>query len=88
MTNPLATKLPMKNYLTIAVLLVVFIASLGMAQSVTITESPRPFSATAPENWSRLPPATGNSRLKFVSPSGTPYAECAVIVKTLPALTG
>lgn len=88
MTNPLATNAIMKRYLSKAVLLAVFIAPLAAAQSVTITESPRPFSATAPANWSRQPPATGNSRLKFVSPSGTPYAECAVIVKTLPALRG
>ena len=88
MTNPPTTNAIMKRYLSIAVLLAVFIAPLAAAQSVTITESPRPFSATAPANWSRQPPATGNSRLKFVSPSGTPYAECAVIVKTLPALRG
>ena len=88
MTNPLATNASIRRYLSIAVLLAVFIAPLSAAQSVTVTESPRPFSATAPADWSRQPPATGNSRVKFVSPSGTPYAECAVIVKTLPALRG
>lgn len=88
MTNPFATNISMKRYLSITVLLAVFIDPLAAAQSITITESPKPFSAKAPANWSRQPPATGNSRLKFVSPSGTPYAECAVIVKTLPALRG
>lgn len=78
----------MKRYLSITVLLAVLIAPLAAAQSVTITDSPSPFSAKAPANWSRQPPATGNSRLKFVSPSGTPHAECAVIVKTAPVLRG
>ena len=79
----------MKCNVAIAVLLiaVAFVRDVR-AQSVTITDSPRPFSATAPAGWSRQPPATGNSRLKYVSPNGTPYAECAVIVKTIPAMRG
>lgn len=88
MTTPHATNVGMKRYLLIAVLLAVFIAPSVAAQSVTITDSPSPFSATAPTGWSRQPPGTGNSRLKFVSPSGTPHAECAVIVKTSSALRG
>jgi hypothetical protein len=51
------------------------------AESSVFVESPAPFSATAPMTWVRMPPATGSSQLKFVSPSGTPHAECAVIVK-------
>jgi hypothetical protein len=79
----------MRRYLAIAALLACLVVVPGVrAQSVTITDSPRSFFATAPAGWSRQPPATGNSRLKYASPSGTPYAECAVIVKTLPALRG
>ena len=58
------------------------------AQTATVTDSLGPFSAVAPAGWSRQPPATGNSRLKYVSPRGAPYAECAVIVKAIPALRG
>lgn len=78
----------MRYCLAITALLTGLVAIDVGAQSVTITDSPRSFSATGPAGWSRQPPATGNSRLKYASPSGTPYAECAVIVKTLPALRG
>jgi hypothetical protein len=73
------------------VLLVMLLARIGhsmaQAQSVTITESPGAFSARSPTGWSRQP-ATGDARLKFVSPEGKPYAECAVLVKTRPSLRG
>lgn len=78
----------MIRYLTIATLLTTLVVVDARAQSVTVTDSPGPFSAMAPAGWSRQPPATGSSRLKYASPSGTPYAECAVIVKSIPALRG
>ena len=78
----------MTRYATIVFLLAASIVVDVRAQSITITDSPRAFSAMAPAGWSRQPTATGNSRLKYVSPRGTPYAECAVIVKSIPALRG
>ena len=75
--------------LSISILLAGVIgASCAHAESVTITDAPAAFSASGPAGWSRQPPATGNSRLKYASPSGTPYAECAVIVNTSSALRG
>ncbi len=74
--------------LTLAIVMLAVAVADVNAQTVTITDSPRSFSASAPAGWSRQPPATGNSRLKYVSPKGTPYAECAVIVKTISALRG
>jgi hypothetical protein len=58
------------------------------AATVTITDSPGAFSADGPAGWSRQPAGGGDSRLKFVSPEGTPYAECVVIVKAVPSLRG
>jgi len=85
--NCTLTKPPMKRCLSIATLLASAIGACGAhAESVTITDSPVAFSAIGPAGWSRQPPATGNSRLKYASPSDAPYAECAVIVKTFPAL--
>ncbi|MCX7168151.1 MAG: hypothetical protein NTV11_18010 [Rhodocyclales bacterium] len=51
------------------------------AQVVQVENSPRRFSVIAPTSWIRQPTTTGNSRVKFVSPPKTPYAECAVIVQ-------
>ena len=65
-----------------------FTATPVAAQIVTVTDAPRAFSIASPTGWTRQPPATGNSRLKFVSPPGTPYAERAVIVQELPSLRG
>jgi hypothetical protein len=85
--NRTLTQPSMKRYFSIAILLAGAIGPCGVhAESVTITDSPAAFAAIGPAGWSRQPPATGNSRLKYVSPSDTPYAECAVIVKTFPAL--
>jgi len=55
-------------------------------QVVSVKNSPRPFSVVAPASWIQQPPSTGNSRIKFISPSGTPSAECAVIVQEYPIL--
>jgi len=51
------------------------------AQAVNVTNSPRSFTVIPPTSWVQQPTSTGNSRIKFVAPSGTPYAECAVIVQ-------
>jgi hypothetical protein len=58
------------------------------AQTVQVKNSPRPFSIVAPSSWTQQPTTTGNSRIKFVSPAGTPAAECAVIVQAFPGLKG
>ena len=55
------------------------------AQAVSVKNSPRPFSIVPPTSWVQKPTSTGNSRIKFVAPSGTPYAECAVIVQEYPS---
>lgn len=57
------------------------------AQTVRIDNSPRPFTAVAPTSWTEQATATGNSRVKFASPAGTPAAECAVIVKEFSGLS-
>jgi len=54
------------------------------AQTVNVTDSPRPFTVVPPTSWVQQPTSTGNSRIKFVAPSGTPYAECTVIVQEYP----
>ncbi len=56
------------------------------AQTIIINNSPRPFSVVPPTSWIQRPTSTGNSRVKFVAPPGTPSAECAVIVKELPII--
>ena len=60
----------------------------AQAVPVTITDSPAAFSADGPAGWSRQPAGGGDSRLKFVSPKGAPYAECIVIVQAAPSLRG
>ena len=66
----------------------VLIGTTTEAQSLMVVNSPRPFSVVAPATWVQQPTTTGNSRVKFSSPSGTPRAECAVIVIDSPALRG
>lgn len=58
------------------------------AQPVQVDNSPRPFTVVPPSSWIQQPTTTGNSRIKFAAPSGTPAAECAVIVKEFPGLMG
>ncbi len=58
------------------------------AQSVKVENSPRPFTVVAPTSWVQQPTSTGNSRIKFSAPIGTPAAECAVIVQVYPGLKG
>lgn len=65
-----------------------FIATQAIAQTINVQNSPRPFSVVAPTSWVQQPTSTGNSRVKFAAPSGTPAAECALIVKDFPALRG
>lgn len=64
------------------------VGSQAYAQTVTINDSPRPFSVKAPKSWVQQPTSTGNSRVRFVSPNVTPPAECAVIAKELSLLRG
>ena len=63
-------------------------ATLSRAQTVKIQNSPRPFTVVSPTSWVQQPTSTGNSRIKFAAPSGTPAAECAVIVMDFPGLRG
>jgi hypothetical protein len=63
-------------------------AAKAMAQTVNVQNSPRPFTVVAPASWVLQATTTGNSRIKFASPSGAPAAECAVIVKDFPGLRG
>lgn len=58
----------------------------AIAQTVVITNSPRQFSVVSPKSWTQQPTTTGNSRVRFFSPPGTPPAECAVIVQEYPSL--
>jgi len=73
----------MKKILLIAFFL--FISNQILAQTVSIKNSPRPFTIIPPTSWVQQPTSTGNSRIKFVAPYGTPYAECAVIVQEYPS---
>lgn len=65
-----------------------FVATQAIAQAVKVQNTPRPFTAVSPTSWVQQPTTTGNSRIKFAAPSGTPTAECAVIVKEFPGLRG
>ena len=56
------------------------------AETVTVENSPRSFTVVAPASWIQQPTTTGSSRIKFSAPSGTPLAECSVIVKEFPGL--
>lgn len=58
------------------------------AQPVPVDNVPQPFTVVAPNSWIQQPTTTGNSRIKFAAPSGTPAAECAVIIKEFPELRG
>lgn len=65
-----------------------FVTTQAIAQAVRVQNSPRPFTVVSPTAWVQQPTSTGNSRIKFAAPSGTPAAECAVIVKEFPGLKG
>jgi hypothetical protein len=54
---------------------------------IAISNVLRPFTVKPITSWVQVPPTTGNSRVKFVSPDGTPRAECAVIVQEYPQLS-
>ena len=73
----------MHNFISVAFILSIFISPFAQAQKVTITDSPRHFTAKIPENWVRLPPESGNARLIVTSPNNSPLADCSVIVKTI-----
>ena len=63
-----------------------FVATLAIAKTVKVQNSPRPFTVVPPDSWEQQPTLTGNSRIKFTSPLGTPPATCAVIVIEIPQL--
>ena len=69
-------------------LAVISVASLASDQAIRVDSSPRPFAVVSPQGWKQQPTTTGNSRVKFASPAGTPNAECAVIVQELSGLKG
>lgn len=56
------------------------------AQTVVIKNSPRQFSVAIPTGWVNKPSLTANTRIAFMSPKGTPSAECAVTVQEFHAL--
>lgn len=60
----------------------------ALAQTVYVKNAPRTFTTVMPTSWTKEVTSTGNSRVKFASPQGTPPAECAVIVLDLPVLRG
>lgn len=64
------------------------IAATVAAQPIVIDTGGVVFSVAAPTGWRRETPSTPNSRVRFISPAKTPYAECAVIVQDMPALRG
>lgn len=64
------------------------IAATAAAQPIVIDTGRAAFSIAAPAGWRRETPSTPNSRVRFISPANTPYAECAVIVQDMPALNG
>lgn len=51
------------------------------AEVFKVSNSPRTFTVVSPSSWVQQPSMTGNSRIKFSSPRGTPPAECAIIVQ-------
>ena len=53
----------------------------------TFTNQEFGFTFQYPVAWTVQPPGTPNSRAKVVSPKGSPYAECAVIVQRYPQLS-
>lgn len=83
----LETSLMKRTFYCLSVAGLIFF-SIGQvsAQTIIISNSPRPFSVVPPTSWIQRPTSTGNSRVKFVAPPGTPVAECAVIVKEIPSL--
>ena len=52
---------------------------LSFSQPVRTTNAPRPFTVVPPATWVRGPIVTGNTRIAFNSPKGTPHAECSVL---------
>lgn len=56
-----------------------YAATDSSAQVVRVTNAPRPFSVVSPSTWVPGPIVTGNTRVAFNSPKGTPHAECAVL---------
>ncbi len=62
----------------------VLTSSQVFAQTVSVKNSPRPFTIIPPTSWVQQPTSTGNSRVKFAAPPGAPAAECAVIVQEYP----
>ena len=85
--SPATINKKIKRYLSIAVFSA-FFASTAAAQTVTITNTPRPFSAKTPAKWVLQPLKSGNVKLDFQSPRGTPQAGCTVVVQTLTGLRG
>lgn len=89
-TNRLIQDINMKKiYLLLKIFVIYCFFITGVfAQTVRVTNSPRQFTVVPPNSWIQKSTTTGNSRVKFVSPAGTPYAECSVIVQEQSILTG
>lgn len=50
----------------------------AIAESLTVTNAPRPFSIVVPVSWKKAPNMTANTRVSYSSPSGRLLANCAV----------
>lgn len=78
-----------KIYLLLLIFVIYcFLVTGVFAQTVRVANSPRQFTVVPPNSWIQKSTTTGNSRIKFVSPTGTPFAECAVIVQEQSNLAG
>jgi hypothetical protein len=78
-----------KYFLLLSVFLfgcIFFATTQVIAETISIKNSPRPFTIVPPSSWTQQPTTTGNSRIRFHSPVKTPSAECAVIVQEYPGL--
>lgn len=67
------------------ILMMLYAANSLAENRVLISDARLSFYITAPTNWVRAPTGTQNSKVKFMSPDGTPVATCAVIVQYMPS---
>jgi len=51
------------------------------AETIYLDSANRSFNVISPRTWQRSQITTPNSKVKFISPPGTPEASCAVIVQ-------
>lgn len=79
----------MRNIMTLHLYSIVvgFFVCAASVQAQTVSVStPRHFSAVVPKYWVNGEIVSGNTRLSLVAPTGTPTAECSVVVLELPGM--